>query len=127
MSARAPVRLYLSPATLGVVLDRGTPREDLSAVPDVLVRLRMKRGSCPLLKRLGSRLETLEKLDGTTKRFASDYCAEAVADLVERGDVRELVTDVQFSTGGRVTFVLHYRDRAGQAQAVPYTYRTGSR
>lgn len=119
--------MYLSPATRGVVLDRGTPREDLSAISDVLVRLHMKRGSCPLLKTLGSRLAKLEKLDNNAKRFANDYCAEAVADLVERGDVRELATDVQFSTGGRVTFVLQYRDRSGKAQAVPYTYRTGSR
>jgi len=126
MSARAPIRLYLSPTTLGVVLDRGTPREDLTSVSAVLLRLRTQRGSCALLPALGSRLAKLVKIDANAKRLAVDYIAEALADLVERGEVRKLASEVKMTANGRIAFVVTFVDRAGQTRAIQHTHQAGA-
>lgn len=125
MSARAPIRVYFSPSTGGIVLDNGTPREDITAASMVLMRLSMVRGSSPLLM-IGSRLRSIVKIDKAHKVSARDYIIEALSDLVDRGDIRDVVTSVEFAALGRITYVVAYVDRANKTQAVRYTYRTGA-
>lgn len=114
---------YIEPSTGDHVLERGSPRADTTIVSSAIIRLRMRRGSCAVDPRLGSRLHTLDKVNAQTGRLGSDYVREALADLVERGDMRQLAVAFTQPNAYTILFDISFRDTAGRARSVLYTHR----
>lgn len=105
-------------------LSAGRPRADETMASAVLLRLRMHRGSCPVMPTLGSRIHTIDKLTKTTARLAESYAKEALEDLVKRGDIRALEVTGAVD-GGRLDLVVAWRDRGGRRRSVEFTRKVG--
>ena len=106
---------FIDPATGDYEIVAGSPKEDATPASKVVLALRMRRGSCPVNPRLGSRLHEIRKVLPDTPRLASDYVREALSHLIDAGEIRELkvtATVVGTHTKG-LHLVISYRDRSG--------------
>ena len=124
---RLAKRRFIDATTGDYELDAGRPRNDDTVRPKVLLALRMRRGTCPVLPRFGSRLHLLRKILPDTPRLAAAYVREALKHLVDAGELRDL--EVTATVIGTHTKGLHlvasYRDRAGESKSISYTHRMG--
>lgn len=119
-------RRLLNPMTGDVTLERGSPKADDTLASSVVLRLRMRRGSCPVNRRLGSRLHTIDRISPQSERLAADYAREALADLVERGDMSDLAVKTSLPGRNAIGLDISFRDRSGRARSVNYTHRVGA-
>ena len=103
----------------------GRPRGDDTMTSAVVLRLRMRRGSCPLLPHFGSRLYTIDKLTSTSGRLAESFAHEALGDLVQRGVIRDLVVKGTVHDD-HLTLLVAFRDEGGARRPVEFTWRVGS-
>jgi phage gp46-like protein len=115
-------RRYLDPQTGDVVLERGSPRSDITVTSVVLMRIRLRRGSSAVAPRLGSRLHTIDRISAQSERLARDYVRECLSDLVERGDVASLVVTSSRPAPNAIGLEVAFRDRSGRARGVAYTH-----
>lgn len=127
--ARAAARRWLDPETGDYIVESGSPRADATRASQVLLRLRMRRGSCPVAPKLGSRLHTIEKATRGSARLARAHAIEAIADLVERREIREETVDVEvvkLPTGGAAfAITVEFTDSASDRRTVQYTSSVG--
>ena len=113
-------RPWLDAESGDFVFENGAPKHDASAMTHVVFALRMRRGSCPLMPKLGSRLHEIRTARANSAARAESYVREALKHLTDRGEVRGLVVQ-STANRGRLDLVIAYRDRASVQRTVRYT------
>lgn len=122
----AAARRWLDSVTGDYVVERGAPRADSTRASQVLLRLRMRRGSCPVRPRLGSRLHTIRKATASAARLAEGYALECVDDLMRS----EVIFNVQvrstvYVKPAAIEVSVSFDDSSGQSDTVTFTSKIG--
>jgi phage gp46-like protein len=115
----------IDPMTGDYTVERGSPVADATAASLIVLRLRMRRGTFPLLPNFGSRLHTLTKVIPGVERRAVDFVFEAIADLIKRRVVREVTVAAEVS-GSQLLIEVAFKDTDDDERSVRYTHRVGS-
>lgn len=91
----------------------------------VVIRLRTPRGSFIPNPDFGNRLYTLRKAGTDLQRRVPAFVAEALQDLVDRGSIRNVVTDEVSVSGGRISYRVTYEDTSGTRNVVNLSTSVG--
>ena len=127
--AMPAARRWLDPMTGDYVVERGSPRADDTNASNILLRLRMRRGSMPLLPTFGSRLHLITRNAQSALRLAEHYAYEAIEDLVRDGSIRGVVVKAESLSkngGAFLAVTVSFSDSAADARTVQYERRLGA-
>jgi len=125
----ACVRRWIDPETGDYVVESGRPRADTTLASAVLLRLRMRRGSCPLLPTLGSRLYLIRKNTESALRLAKHYAFEALDDLIRDERITNVAVEteaISIDGGAALGVTVSFTDGAGDQRTVQYQRRLGA-
>lgn len=128
MGIPAAARRWLDPQTGDYVVENGGPRADTTHASKILLRLRMKRGTCAVLPSLGSRLHLIKTMTPGSKRLARAYAFEAIDDLIKAKEIRNVEIDVETSiVAGTASLEIEVRffDSDNDPRSVTYSHRLG--
>lgn len=129
MAIPAARRRWIDPQTGDYVVENGGPRADDTRASKVVLRLRMRRGSCPVLPTLGSRLHLITSNVPGATRLAKAYGREALKDLITSGEIRDVEVEASVITVSGTTALaleVSFCDTDQDRRAVPYTHRFGA-
>lgn len=113
--ARAARRRWLT-VNGDYVFEHGGFRNDTTHVSQVVLRLRMRLGSC-VLPTLGSRFFEIQQLDDSSLKLAESFGRECVADLVKSGAIRDVVVAAS-RTNSKLNIAMDFKDSFGRQQSV---------
>lgn len=128
MAAKA--RRWLDPMTGDYVVESGGPRGDTTRASQVLLRLRMHRGSCAVMPTLGSRLHMIRKATPGAARLATSYVFEALDDLIRARLIREVDVTVDIvsvpGAGAALAINVSFLDTSSDQRSVAFTSAPGA-
>jgi phage gp46-like protein len=127
MSA-AKIRRRIVAETGDYALANGSPEGDDSTISQVLLRLRMRRGSCAVRPDFGSRLYLIDRVvPGCTAR-AEDYAREALRDLVLSQRIRDLTVTASIEnerSGAVLALSIRFKDSSNDQRTVRFNRKVG--
>lgn len=129
MAIPAAARRWIDPDSGDYVVENGGPRGDDTRASKIVLRLRMRRGSCAVLPRFGSRLHLITANAAGSLRMAEAYAREAIADLIRSGEIRDVkITASVISESGTTALGLDvsFRDTDQDRRTARYTHRLGA-
>jgi len=122
----AAARRWIEPLTGDYVVERGGPRSDSTRASQVLLRLRMKRGTCAVRPQLGSRLHTIRKATAGAARLADGYALESLDDLIRSEAIRNVrVTSTVYVQPAAIGIEVAFEDSSSETRTVTYTSQIG--
>jgi phage gp46-like protein len=128
MPIPAATRRWIDPTSGDYVVENGGPRADATRASKILLRLRMRRGTCAVLPSLGSRLYLVTSMTPGAERQARAYAREAIADLIRAGEIRDVAVEAKarmVAGTASLEIEVSFTDTDGDRRSVPYTHRLG--
>lgn len=120
----AAIRRYLDPGTGDYNVVNGGPENDESHVSQVMLALRMRKGSFLPDPRIGSLLHEIRALDSQAPRKAERLVKLALRYLIERRAIFNVRVTAEV-VGNKLPIDVHFKDPGGRPRHAPYTHKVG--
>jgi|GEM_PF-4607041 len=117
-------RRTIDPETGDYVVEGGRIVDDSSHTSQVLLAVRMKRGTCAVDRRFGSELFKIKKLDTRAPRRAQQSVTAALGHLTSRKVIQKLRVTPTVE-GDALAVPIDFEDQDGTPRRAPYTHQVG--